>query len=629
MRKRTIFPFIIIFVEQNFSRHQSHCARHYNSIQFYLLSKNMDAIRLYSAQVPDRVKKVVRILVQGSQEDVKDIVPIELGKIERNSEECLRLAQSVEKQFEHVMDLTGELLEVSTAARGYYKKNQEEIQLKRDIALAKEKAAREKVKSAKEQQEKLQKDVREAKRSWEKAVDSMPSGWDILGMEVVETIVHGIFSDSGNAEPGADQGKETSAEQSPTEDQPVAAVGEQLKLFTTQLWEDLDSASEEGNGNTGPKKEETLDKKLLKMKLLMESLQEDLDQTGKDGECIHPEVQDLLKQGLEISREGEKMASQLSFTPDKLMGIAKKAANLKDKVTKFCTRKRTQTKANPYTTKPPRQAKSMASSANSGRKSAAKTAVEGVRVKMAETKSILERQENRYDQTCEQLKKSNEELSNVLESLVELSPEKLADFDQIRNTLMRGIKALASVREQWQKLVEFFQYITNIIKVCQNESLSSFVEYAKVGQKRALGNGYAGVDFMRDLIYEQVSQANTTSYVVWSISDTYVEISRNHLMSRLASLGQLIALDPEKERHTIALKKRKLMEGSQQAQEAIRAQVLKAKDDYHEKVTKRIKQIETELLKVLPPADPERIKEIEENVKAGIQEADDFDADKF
>lgn len=589
----------------------------------------MDAIRLYSAQVPDRVKKVVRTLVQGSQEDVKDIVPIELGKIERNSEECLRLAQSVEKKFEHVMDLTGELLEVSTAARGYYQKNQEEMQLKRDIALAKEKAAREKVKSAKEQQEKLQKDVREAKRSWEKAVDSMPSGWDILGMEVVETIVHGIFSDSGNAAPGADQGMETSAEQSPTEDQPVAAVGEQLKLFTTQLWEDLDSASEEGKGNTGPKKEETLDKKLLKMKLLMESLQEDLGLTGKDGESIHPEVQDLLKQGLEISREGEKMASQLSFTPDKLMGIAKKAASLKDKVTKFCTKKRTQTKANPYTTKPPRQAKSMASSANSGGKSAAKTAVEGARVKMAETKSILERQENRYDQTCDQLKKTNEELSNVLESLVELSPEKLADFDQIRNTLMRGIKALASVREQWQKLVEFFQYITNIIKVCQNESLSSFVEYAKVGQKRALGNGYAGVDFMRDLIYEQVSQANTTSYVVWSISDTYVEISRNHLMSRLASLGQLIALDPEKERHTIDLKKRELMEGSQEAQEAIRALVLKAKDNYHEKVTKRIKQIETELLKVLPPADPERIKEIEENVKAGIQEADDFDADKF
>jgi len=100
-------------------------------------------------------------------------------------------------------------------------------------------------------------------------------------------------------------------------------------------------------------------------------------------------------------------------------------------------------------------------------------------------------------------------------------------------------------------------------------------------------------------------------------------------MSRLASLGQLIALDPEKDGHTIKLKKRELMEGSQDAQRAIQAKVWEAKDHFHEKVTKRIKQIETELLKVLPPADPVRIKEIEENVKAGIKEADDFDADKF
>lgn len=37
----------------------------------------MDAIRLYSAQVPDYVKKVVRILVEGTEKDVEDLVPIE------------------------------------------------------------------------------------------------------------------------------------------------------------------------------------------------------------------------------------------------------------------------------------------------------------------------------------------------------------------------------------------------------------------------------------------------------------------------------------------------------------------------------------------------------------------------
>jgi len=604
--------------------------------------KNMDAIRLYSGQVPDQVKKVVRTLVRGSDEDVKDFLPIELGKIERNSAECLRLAQSVEAKFEHVMDLTGELLEASSAARGHYEKTQEEVKLRREIALAKEKAAREKMALAKEQQEKLEKEVREAKRSWEKAVDSMPSGWDVLGMEVVETIVHGVVDMAkiaknpfahivgSAATAAADSGEEPGVKQSPIPgpEPKFKEAGEQLKLLTTQLSEDLNSASAKAKGDSGSSStEEPLDKKLQTMKVYMESLQEDL--TGQKGGPIDKKVQELLKRGLEISKEGEAMAKGLTFSPENLKGIATQAAELKNDVMKLCTKIRAKTGGNPFTTKSPRQA-NMARSQNSTSKSAAKTAVEGARFKIAETRGLLEKQEDRYDQTCKQLKENNEELSKVLESLAELSPEKIANFDQIRDTLMKGIKALASVREQWQKLVEFFQFITNIIKVCQNESLKSFVDYAKVGQRRVLANGYADCDFMRDLIYEQVSQANTTSYVVWSISNTYVEISRNHLMSRLASLGQLVALDPEKERHIIEMKKTELMEGSQEAQEAIRKLVEEAKAHFHHKVEKRIKQIETELLKVLPPEDPARIKEINDTVSRAIKEADEgFTEDDF
>ena len=54
----------------------------------------MDAIRLYSAQVPDQVKKVVRTLVRGSQEDVEDFLPIELGRVDRKATECLPLSTS-------------------------------------------------------------------------------------------------------------------------------------------------------------------------------------------------------------------------------------------------------------------------------------------------------------------------------------------------------------------------------------------------------------------------------------------------------------------------------------------------------------------------------------------------------
>ena len=596
----------------------------------------MDAIRLYSAQVPDQVKLVVRTLVRGSEEDVKDFLPIELTNIDGKASECLRLAQAVEAKFEHVMDLTGELLEVSSAAQGFYEESQEELIIRRNIALEREKSARKTMASVKEQQEKLEKQVKEAKAGWEKAVDSMPSGWDIIGMQFVETLTN-IFSNAAAtvmpvmATRGMVAGAPLPASapnpgmDTPTvvQTEPVSIVkGDNLKTLISELVRDLQSASkpEDGDGDVA--------KKLQEMKLEMEYLKNDW---YSDRDSQHDEQAfQFLERGLEICKKGETMMKQLNLPLDEIEEITEQASKLKSEVMKFCIKVRAKTGATPFYTKPPRQARSMTSSANSSSSSVAKAAAENARFKIAEAKGLLERQENRYDQTSKELKESNKELSEVLQSLAEFSPEKIANFGNIRETLIQGIKALASVREQWQKLVQFFQFITNIIKVCQKESLASFVEYAKVGQKRVLANGYAGTDFMRDLIYEQVSQANTTSYVVWSISNTYVEISRKHQMGRLASLANLIALDPEKERQTIEEKRKELMEGSQEAQKAIRKEVSEAKDHFHEKVTKRIKQIETELVKALPAEDPTRIQEINDFVMNAIKEADkELGEDKF
>ena len=607
----------------------------------------MDAIRLYSAQVPDQVKKVVRTLIKGSKEDVEDFLPIELGKIGRNAEECLKLAEKVEKKFEYVMDLTGELLEVSSAAKGYYQKEQEEAKKKRDIALAKEKAAREQLRQTKEQQEKLEKQVNEAKRGFENALDSMPSGMELVGMQFVETLTNVVANTASTVLPMmATRGMQTavplaaaSAQDLEVEpgieqtlpDVPMAAAfteGNQLKNLIIELSENLSTASkdpEDGEGSGDDKPD--LSGKLQDTRLMMEYLQKDLLSSKESP--TNKQLLALLNKGLNICKEGEALAEQLSFSPNQIEKIAKQASKLTLEVRKFCTKVQANMKGTPFYTRPPRQAKT-ASSANSASSSAAKVAAENARFKIAEAKGLLERQEIRYDQTCSQMKEDNNKLRDVLQELAEFSPEKIANFDEIRETLARGLKALASLREKWQKLVEFFQFVTNMIKVCQKESLSSFAEYAKVGQKRALANGYAGTDFMRDLIYEQVNQANTTSYVVWSISHMYVEISHKYLMSRLASLAHLIALDPEKERHEINKKRNELMEDCQEAQDEIKKFVLESQEQFHKKVAKRIQQIETELVKALPSEDPAKIKEIEGTVNKAIKEADDeFSEDKF
>lgn len=601
----------------------------------------MDTIRLYSAKVPGQVKKVVRTLVSGSKEDVKDILPIELRKIEKNASESLELAKAVESKFENVMHLTGELLEVSSAAKGHFQNTQVELQTKREIALTKEKSVREEIERAKEEQDKLTKQVKEAKAQWEKAVDSMPSGWDLVGMQFVEGITKAFTSAAETVISAvATRGMNSSSAPShadpnlrvdPSEKQSAKRVSklptqalvkaELMKVFSAKLVEVLATFQDKSNGGE-PAKD------IKKTRLEMESLQKDwsTEQESKDDQ----EGLKLLSRGLEICMEAEKELEDLNLSNDKMKKIAKRASKLKDDIFKFCTKVQTKVQTNPLYTKPPRQARNMADPAKSASSSAANMAVESARFKIAETRGLLEKQEMLYDEGNKQLKESNKELSKVLQSLVEFSPEKIANFDQIRETLKKGIKALASVRERWQKLVEFFQCITNIIKVCQKESLTSFVEYSKVAQERRLTKGYTDTDFMRDLIYEQVSQANKTSYVVWSISNTYVEVSRNHLMSRLASLGHLIALDPEKDRATIEAKRIELLEGSQEAERAIMQLVSEAQNTFHEKVGERIKQFEEEMEKVLPPEDPARIKEINDSVAKAVKEADEeLSADCF
>lgn len=601
----------------------------------------MDTIRLYSAKVPGQVKKVVRTLVSGSKEDVKDILPIELRKIEKNASESLELAKAVESKFENVMHLTGELLEVSSAAKGHFQNTQVELQTKREIALTKEKSVREEIERAKEEQDKLTKQVKEAKAQWEKAVDSMPSGWDLVGMQFVEGITKAFTSAAETVISAvATRGMNSSSAPShadpnlrvdPSEKQSAKRVSklptqalvkaELMKVFSAKLVEVLATFQDKSNGGE-PAKD------IKKTRIEMESLQKDwsTEQESKDDQ----EGLKLLSRGLEICMEAEKELEDLNLSNDKMKKIAKRASKLKDDIFKFCTKVQTKVQTNPLYTKPPRQARNMADPAKSASSSAANMAVESARFKIAETRGLLEKQEMLYDEGNKQLKESNKELSKVLQSLVEFSPEKIANFDQIRETLKKGIKALASVRERWQKLVEFFQCITNIIKVCQKESLTSFVEYSKVAQERRLTKGYTDTDFMRDLIYEQVSQANKTSYVVWSISNTYVEVSRNHLMSRLASLGHLIALDPEKDRATIEAKRIELLEGSQEAERAIMQLVSEAQNTFHEKVGERIKQFEEEMEKVLPPEDPARIKEINDSVAKAVKEADEeLSADCF
>ena len=592
----------------------------------------MDFIRLFCLQIPSQVENIVRILVKGSDQDIKSSLPTKLTKIDRNVTECLALAEAVEKKFEFVMDLTGELDEVFSSAQGYYQEEQEETRKKREIALIKEKEVRDQVAEVKKQRENLEKQVRKAKEGFEKAVNSMPGTLGLVGMHLIETMTN-VVAKSASAVllfrlkvPSflSDNLKEDDGtKEMQTVGEGFAEV-QKLENLINYLVECLstDSHGVKAGKDSGGK--ENLSEKLKTTRIYTQQLENDLPTEDKSE--TSKQLSALLKEGLRICEKAEKLTKQ----PKEMKAMHSEALEIQKKVRMFCTKTQVNAGCSPLYTRPPRQAKAMASAANSASSSIIQTASENARF-MARfmARGILEREEDRYDKASEDLHKKNKKLSEVLQELGEFTREKMADFEEIRKILRLGIQALALLRERWQKLVAVFQFVTNIIKVCQTESLKSFAEYAEEAGKLALTNDYSGSDFMRDIMYEQVTQAKTTSFAVWSISNMYVEISSKYLMDRMAGLGHMIALDPENDRPQIEMKTNELIEGSKKAPEEIKSFLQEAQDQYHKRVAKRKQKIESTPSEALPPEDPARIKEIEDIVNKAIKGADEFGPDKF
>ena len=364
-----------------------------------------------------------RTLIKGTDEDIKDILPIELGKIERHSSECLSLAEGVEKKFQFVMELTDELNEVSSAAQGYHQKEQEETEKKREIALIKAKTAREGAANMKQQQEKLEKQVREAKRDFERAMDSMPSGMELVGMPVVETITKLISSSSSSVlrkseNPSFDPNSQEDS--SRTEQMHIVSLGgDQLKQLVIHLVEHLKSGARgKDPGGAG----ETLSGKLQSMRLWMESLNKDF--SAKEDSTSGKKLAELLSKGLEICKRAEELSNEISSQLKDMEAVAQEASVLKEKVCKFCTKIKANSGENPFYTKPSRQVKTTTSAANSSSSGLINTVVENAHFKVSEARGLLEKQEDRYDKACQEMKESNKKLAEVLQELAEFSPKK-------------------------------------------------------------------------------------------------------------------------------------------------------------------------------------------------------------
>nr|XP_015195202.1 PREDICTED: uncharacterized protein LOC107076209 [Lepisosteus oculatus] len=360
----------------------------------------------------------------------------------------------------------------------------------------------------------------------------------------------------------------------------------------------------------------TRDKGFRKLKSLVE----------KEDDCeIKSCFIKLCNKSIQICDDLEKAVVPGKMDEQKLKNLLTKIQKLNTKTQEFHIASSQLASTPAISPSAPHVSKTFAGMDESG--SLVQSTIQLSQMKIAQSKQQLQQSREEYHKTFENLKKCNQEFDEVLIEMRKLQVDKV-DFDTTINMLVKGLDALGRVREQWTKMVQFFQMITNLIDTCLNQNISEFVDSCE--SVRSIPN-YCHLDFIKDMICGPAFQASNVAHLVHMISETYVQVSHLYLMDRMSSLTTLMSLEPNDPK--FAQIRRELEAGCKEAQSGIQDLVEKKREEFDASIQKRVDAINKNLESVLPAPSEETSKAIEQCIRKNpvmaIKELSEDDADQF
>ncbi|XP_019355940.2 uncharacterized protein LOC106738386 isoform X1 [Alligator mississippiensis] len=153
------------------------------------------------------------------------------------------------------------------------------------------------------------------------------------------------------------------------------------------------------------------------------------------------------------------------------------------------------------------------------------------------------------------------------------------DLERCDSILEEGLEALRNLHQQWKKMVQFFQMISNLVDFCLNWHIRECLD--------------------SDENLQQVTRAFSAISVVQLvqlISHTYVTIVQKYLMELLRQVGRLLG----KDRSSFHAEKAQLDGGCEGAREALTRLVGELKGNFQSDLSTRLETIEKVKLKLNP-----------------------------
>ncbi|XP_042188651.1 LOW QUALITY PROTEIN: uncharacterized protein LOC103191511 [Callorhinchus milii] len=613
--------------------------------------KNMDQIRLESLNIPRYIKFLVQTLMEDNEMIVKALLPGQLNTIKTVADKCLKLANSVDEEFLTVVELIQELMEVSISARSVHEENVKEVKKALEEAKIKEVSAKRAHELAEKHFTKMSSSLDEAQASYRaQMLISTPSVLNMGAAALVDGVSN-VLSSASDFLGGINQmlkkkisGKENDGDHST--DMPKGSTN------SSDISEGMSSESLEPVINIGAQnniycKADELINITLKLKefispgesIDMTKLFDQRTESSNSNVCkqrfrtLETEIENeenckakkpalkLCKQGVKLCCELEEITKLQSKDGKGNKELATEINKLYQQIITFTSACKKSQNETPFPAVPPNLAKT---NTNSG---ILQTIINDAHFKIELNRSQLNQAKEDYERSMENMKKCNEEHDEILIKIRNCEVQEI-DFDTTVKMLVKGLKLLGNVKEQWAKMIGFFQMISNIIDSSLNTSLGQLVTNIEPGHSVT---GYTQNKFVKDMIYNHAFQASNVANLVNMISGTYVEVSRNHLMDRVSSLGKLMSMDPTES--NFHLERQMFQKGCDEAKHAIRGIVEKNMNDFKLSVEERINTIDNNLKAVLPPIAEEEIKAIRSSVNVDpedvFKELSLEDADQF
>ncbi|XP_011490389.1 uncharacterized protein LOC101164525 [Oryzias latipes] len=583
---------------------------------FNLAHKNMDQIRIHTFTVPDYMKAAVKILFQGNDEILETLLPNQLENIRSIADECVVLAERVEKKYADVINIIQELLEACINAEHFHGEELKKVRMKLEENKLKEQTAKELNERSKKAMEAMSKELEETQEQYKKSMDSIPSGWEMIGMDLVEGLTSAVR---------------------------IFSFG----FFNYNKRENF--SSETITGNKDDEKDLTSEMKIWsrsgQILNLASSFSQFISEEGIDwkeiydqkNKCakttwtqdqfkrMYQELEDLPRSklretALRLCQRGIDICEQLAiYAPDQecdqktTRKLIKDTKMLYDDGLKLDCKSKRMSGSPAFKPKPPMMCKAQE---NSGSQSASQRATENARFCIEQSREQLKQTRESYEEAVKNMEQNQRELTEILIEMQNCKIKEI-DFDTTIKILVKGMDAMGRVKEQWEKMVRFFQMVASIVKTSLGTTLHKFVKTSEDTKKLS----YNSKLFAKDMLYNQAFEASNIASLVHMISGTYCEVSNKYLMDRVSSLGKLMAMD--KEKPEFMQERIKLQESCQEAQDGIMHLVLKNKKEFERKTDARMAQIEGEFKAILPPTPPTETQRIKEIVQTGFGEGEE------